>query len=147
MGLGIALALVATLAFGFGDVLVRRALNTTAPGVVVTVTVTVTVLTLAVLAVALEGLDVLTSQTAAFYGLTVLMGFLSNVSGQLLYFHGLHRVGIILAAPMLGAAPLFAILLAVVIADERPSMATVGGAFAIVLGVGVLVSERGKVLQ
>ena len=147
MGLGIALVLVATVAFGLGDVLARKALYTTAPGLVVVATAATVAVTLAVLVVSLEGVAVLTSQTAAFYGFTALMGFLASVTGQTLYFHGLHRVGITLAAPMLGAAPLFAIVLAVVIAGERPGIATVAGAVVIVLGVVVLVSERDRVVS
>ena len=147
MGLGIALVLVATVAFGLGDVLARKALFTTAPGLVVVATATTVLITLAALVVTLEGVAVLTSQTAAFYGFTALMGFLASVTGQTLYFNGLDRAGITLAAPMLGAAPLFAIFLAVVIANERPGVATVGGALIIVLGVVVLVSERDRVVS
>ncbi len=147
MALGVALALIATVAFGAGDVLARKAINTLSPGAVLIVTVSASIVAVGVIGVVIVGFEPYFNQSATFYGLTALMGLLAYVSGNLFYFHALKRAGVTLAAPLIGAGPLFAILLAVVIGGERPNAMTLLGAFVIVLGVVVLVSERRRVTR
>lgn len=141
MALGIALSLVAAVGFGLGNVLVRRAIFSVSPAIVLLLSVTTVTLVLGILTFTLSGRDAF-SQDASFYGMTALMGFLANIFGALMFFHALDRIGATRATPILGAAPLFAILLAVVIGGERPGAVTLAGAVIIVSGVAILVTDR-----
>ena len=147
MSVGILLAIVATLAWGAGDVLVRRAMFSVSAELVLIVVVGMVAVVLGVVIVSTEGLAAFGDIELAFVGIVAVMGALTWVTGNLFYFHGMKRAGVTLAAPILGAGPLFAIALAVVFAGERPNLATVMGAFAVVLGVGVILTDRNRVLR
>ena len=147
MSVGILLAIVATLAWGAGDVLVRRAMFSVSAELVLIVVVGMVAAVLGVVIVSTEGLAAFGDIELAFVGIVAVMGALTWVTGNLFYFHGMKRAGVTLAAPILGAGPLFAIALAVVFAGERPNLATVMGAFAVVLGVGVILTDRNRVLR
>ena len=147
MSVGILLAIVATLAWGAGDVLVRRAMFSASAELVLIVVVGMVAAVLGVVIASTEGLSAFGDIELAFVGIVAVMGALTWVTGNLFYFHGMKRAGVTLAAPILGAGPLFAIALAVVFAGERPNLATVMGAFAVVLGVGVILTDRNRVLR
>ncbi|MYA51724.1 MAG: DMT family transporter [Chloroflexi bacterium] len=147
MSLGILLAIVATLGWGAGDVFVRRAMFAVSPELVVVVVVGMVAAVLGIVAVSTEGVAAFGSVELAALGTIAVMGALAWVTGNLFYFHGLRRAGVTLAAPILGAAPLFAIALAVVFAGERPNLLTVVGAFVVVIGVAVILTDRNRVLR
>ena len=147
MGVGILLAIVAMLAWGAGDVFVRRAMFGASAELVLIVIIGMVAAALGVVIVSTGGLAAFGSIELAFIGIVAVMGALSWVTGNLFYFHGMRRAGVTLAAPILGTGPLFAIALAVVFAGERPNMATVAGALAIVIGVGVVLTDRNRVLR
>ena len=147
MGLGILLAIVAMLSWGAGDVFVRRAMFGASAELVLIVIIGMVAAALGVVIASTEGLAAFGSIELAFVGTVAVMGALSWVTGNLFYFHGMRRAGVTLAAPILGTGPLFAIALAVVFAGERPSLATVIGAFAVVTGVGVVLTDRKRVLR
>ena len=144
MGLGIALALVATLCWGAGDVFARKAMFNASAEVVLLVTVAMVAAVLGIVGLAMEGADAFVASRTSFYALVALMGFLAYLTGNLFYFHGMRRAGVTVVAPVLGASPLFAILLAVVIGGEQPATATLVGAVAIFVGVGIIMSDRGR---
>ncbi|MDE2838141.1 MAG: DMT family transporter [Chloroflexota bacterium] len=147
MSLGILLAMVAALGWGAGDVLVRRAMFTVPPELVVVFVVGMVATVLGIVTISTEGLAAFGGVEVASLGIIAVMGALAWVTGNLFYFHGLRRAGVTLAAPILGAGPLFAIALAVVFAGERPNLLTVGGAFAVVIGVAVILTDRNRVLR
>ena len=147
MSLGILLAIVATLGWGAGDVFVRRAMFAVSPELVVVVVVGMVAAVLGIVAVSTEGVAAFGGVELAALGIIAVMGALAWVTGNLFYFHGLRRAGVTLAAPILGAAPLFAIALAVVFAGERPNLLTVVGAFVVVIGVAVILTDRNRVLR
>lgn len=147
MGLGILLAIVATLAWGAGDVFVRRAMFTIPAELVVVVVVGMVAAVLGVVIVLTEGFAAFGGIELAFVGIVAVMGALVWVTGNLFYFHGMRRAGVTLAAPILGAGPLFAIALAVLFAGERPNLATLVGALAVVIGIGVILTDRNRVLR
>ena len=147
MSVGILLAIVATLAWGAGDVFVRRAMFAVSAELVVVVVVGMVAVVLGVVTVSTEGLTAFGGVELASLGIIAVMGALAWVTGNLFYFHGLRRAGVTLAAPILGAGPLFAIALAVVFAGERPNLLTVAGAFAVVAGVAVILTDRNRVLR
>ena len=147
MGLGILLAIVATFAWGAGDVLVRRAMFDVPAELVVVVVVGMVAAVLGVVILSTEGFAAFGGIELTFVGIVAVMGALIWVTGNLFYFHGLKRAGVTLAAPILGAGPLFAIALAVVFAGERPNLYTLIGAFAVVIGVAVILTDRKRVLR
>ena len=141
MELGILLALAATLGWGAGDVFARKAMFGARAEVVLAAMIAIVVVSLGIVVVLLEGFGALAVEGIRFYLLVAFMGLFTWVGGNLLYFHGMRLAGVVLAAPVLGAAPLIAILLAVVFGGERPDGITLVGAFAVVLGVGILVTD------
>ena len=145
MGLGILLAIVATFGWGFGDVFVRRAMFGARAETVTVVLVGMVAVSLGAVGVVSVGFEPFVSMRASFFGLTALMGLLTWITGNLLYFHGMRRAGVIVVAPVLGVAPLFAIFLAVTFGGERPSALTLLGAAAIVTGVLVVLTDRNRV--
>ena len=147
MGLAILLAIVATFAWGAGDVFVRRAMFAVSAELVVVVVVGMVAVMLGIVTISTEGLAAFGVVEPAALGIIAVMGALAWVTGNLFYFHGLRRAGVTLAAPILGAGPLFAIALAVVFAGERPNLLTVVGAFAVVIGVAVILTDRNRVLR
>ncbi len=147
MELGILLAIAAALGWGAGDVFVRRAMFGARPEAVTVVVAGMVLLALAALVVVSSGVGAFAAPSAAFVGLTAVMGLLVWLSGNLLYFHGMQRAGVVIAAPLLGIAPLFAIALAVTLGGERPSVSTLAGALAIVTGVVVVLTDRTRVLR
>jgi drug/metabolite transporter (DMT)-like permease len=128
--LGIALTLIATVGWGAGDVFARKAMFGASA-----------------ITVILEGPGAFGGNDLRFFGLVLIMGALTWVTGNLLYFHGMKRAGVIIAAPILGAAPLAAIALAVTFGGEKPNSWVLLGAVLIVTGVGILVTDRKRVLQ
>ena len=147
MELGILLAIAAALGWGAGDVFVRRAMFDARPEAVTVVVAGMVLLALAVLVVVSSGLGALAPPSAGFVGLTAVMGLLTWLSGNLLYFHAMRRAGVVAVAPLLGIGPLFAIALAVTLGGERPSVSTLAGALAIVTGVIVVLTDRRRVVR
>ena len=144
---GIALALVATVAWGAGDVFARRAMFDASPELVVVAVVGAVAAALGAGVLVGHGLAGFRVASLAFLGLVMCTGLLAWVTGNLFYFHALQRAGVTLAAPVLGASPLVAIALAVTVGGERPHLATRVGAGAIVAGVGLILTRREAVLR
>ena len=147
MGVGILLAIVATMAWGAGDVFVRRAMFSASAESVVIVVVGMVATSLGVVIMATEGAAAFLALPLSVVTTAALMGALAWVTGNLFYFHGMRRAGVTLAAPILGAGPLAAIALAVVFAGERPNLPMVAGAVAVVVGVIVILTDRNRVLR
>ena len=147
MGLGIALALVATLGWGIGDVMARKAMVHAPAGTVLIIASALVLLALGALGVASDGTAAFTDLPPRFFGFVVLMGFLGYVTGQLFYFMGMKRAGLKRAAPIIGLTPLIAVGFAVAIGGERPSLPTVVAAVVIVSGVIVILTDRETVTR
>ena len=147
MGLGILLAIAAAFGWGAGDVFVRRAMFGARPEAVAVFVAGMVLLALGALVALSSGVGAFAVPSGAFVALTAAMGLLTWLGGNLLYFHGMQRAGVVIAAPLLGMAPLFAIALAVTLGGERPSLPTLAGALAIVTGVVVVLTDRGRVLR
>jgi drug/metabolite transporter (DMT)-like permease len=145
--LGIALTLIATVGWGAGDVFARKAMFGASATTVLTSMITLSVIALGIVSLILEGPAAFGGKDLRFFGVVLIMGALTWVTGNLLYFHGMKRAGVTIAAPILGAAPLAAIALAVVFGDEKPNAWVLLGAALIVAGVGILVTDRKPVLQ
>ena len=147
MEIGILLAIAAALGWGAGDVFVRRAMFGARPEAVAVFVAGLVLLALAALVAVTGGATGFAVPSVAFLAATAVMGLLTWLGGNLLYFHGMRRAGVVVVAPILGIAPLFAIALAVTLGGERPSVATLAGALAIVTGVVVVLTDRGRALR
>ncbi|MDA1036529.1 MAG: DMT family transporter [Chloroflexi bacterium] len=147
MELGILLALIALVGWGTGDVFARKAMFGAKAEVVLASMIALTVVALGIATVVLEGVSAFGGHPASFYGLLVIMATLAWVTGNLFYFHGMQRAGVIIAAPILGAAPIVAIMLAIVFGGERPSPWVLVGAATVVLGVLVLLTDKDRILE
>lgn len=147
MTLGIIFALMATVGWGAGDVFARRALYHMSSSLAMTLAMFVIVPTLVGLALIVHGVSAFTGLPLAFYGLAALGGVLGYVSGQLLHLAAMNKAGVTLTAPLIGAAPLLAMLMAVTLGGERPNLATVVGAFVVVTGVVILLTDRGSLKE
>ena len=141
------LILVAVVGWGVGDVFARKALFGARAETVLAVIVAVVALSVGTAGLAFEGVGAFWPVGARFLALTALMAILSWASGVLLQFHALRLVGIVIASPLFGTAPLLAIAMAVLLGGERPSAATLVGAALVVVGVGFLVADRRRVLR
>ena len=147
MAFGVGLVIFSTLCFGLGDVIARRAMFHLSPAGILFITVPMTCAALGAAVLISEGPSAFSGHSLLFFGLVVLMGFLAYVSGNVAYFHGLKRAGVTLAAPILGAGPLFGVFLAVTLGGERPGVLTFVGALIIVAGVAMLVGDRQRVTE
>jgi drug/metabolite transporter (DMT)-like permease len=144
--LGILLALFALVGWGAGDVFARKAMFGAKAEVVLASMIALTIVALGIVTIVLEGFAAFGGHDALFFVLVAIMGALTWVTGNLLYFHGMQRAGVTIAAPILGAVPLAAIGLAVVFGGERPSAWVLIGAATVVAGVLVLLTDRDRVL-
>ena len=146
MEIGILLALFALVGWGAGDVFARKAMFGAKAEVVLVSMIALTVVALGIVTIVLEGFAAFGGHDALFFVIVAIMGALTWVTGNLLYFHGMQRAGVIIAAPILGAVPLVAIALAVVFGGERPSAWVLVGAATVVAGVLILLTDRDRVL-
>ncbi|MBM3939615.1 MAG: hypothetical protein FJ318_01720 [SAR202 cluster bacterium] len=142
MGVGIALALLATLAWGAGDVFVRKATFGAVTPLVAVGALAVMVAVLGVAAFATVGWGGLTPDGARFYLLAGLMGIFAHLTGTLFYFHAMRRAGLSIVSPIIGIQPLVSIGLAMALGGERPNLPTVLAALLIVAGVIVIITDK-----
>ncbi len=145
MSLGIPFALLAALGWGSGDVMFRRALANASVSVVLLVNALFVLVALGFTTLLIHGTGGFTIITQKIFGLVALMGVLAYLTGLMVFLQGMRRAGVTIAAPIIGAAPLASLFFAVTLGGERPGALTILGAFVIVSGVVVIVSERNRV--
>ena len=147
MELGIALTLLATLGWGAGDVFARKAMFGASATTVLATMIALSVLALGVTTIILEGARAFGARGLEFFALVTVMATLTWVTGNLLYFHGMQRAGLTVAAPILGAAPLAGIALAVTLGGERPNAGVLLGGALIIGGITILLTDRNRVIR
>ena len=147
MSVGVLFALLAALGWGSGDVMFRRALARASTSMVLLVNSFFVLFVLGLTTLVLHGTDGFSILTPRLFGLIALMGALAYLTGLMLFLQGIRRAGVTIAAPIIGAAPLVSLFLGVTLGGERPGALTVVGAFVIVAGIVVIVSERNRVQQ
>ena len=141
---GILLSLLGAVGAGAGDVFTRRALVTLPIGMVLMVIMTLILVGVTLLGLLTAGADAYLGLSLTFFGGVTIMAVLGYVIGQTLHLTGLRKAGVTIVSPVLGSAPIFALLLGVSFGGERPNLPTVIGAFAIVIGVATVLSDRKK---
>ena len=119
MSVGILFALLAALGWGSGDVFARKAMAHVSAGVVLILATAIIAIVLGVLGAVVYGPGAFGDLPLRFYGLVTLMAFFSYAVGQGLYLLGMKHAGVTLAAPIVGASPIFAIAFAVTYALTR----------------------------
>lgn len=73
----------------------------------------------------------------------VLSGCLQPLLARILFYMGLTRLGVSRAGPLLGTAPLFGVVIAVVFLHERPTLNVYAGTLLTVASVWLVSSRRG----
>ncbi len=142
MTTGILLALLGALGAGAGDVFTRRALTRLPLSVVLVIIMGIVLIVVTVLGLLTSGVHAYFGLSFAFFAGVAAMAVLGYGIGQPMHLFGLRKAGVTIVSPILGTAPIFALLLGVTLGGERPNLPTVVGALAIVIGVAVVLSGR-----
>lgn len=137
---GVLLALCAAAGFGATAFFARLSIQHVRPTTGVIVSLIVGAAATSVFAVAMDGTNLLSLGWIAF-ALIFLAGIASFVCGRLFNFISVSKIGVSKSSPVVGASPLFAVTMAVLIAGESPNLLIITGAAAIVVGVAVVVSR------
>ena len=137
---GVLLSLCAAAGFGATAFFARLSIQHVRPTTGVIVSLIVGAAATSVFAVAMDGANLLSLGWIAF-ALIFLAGIASFVCGRLFNFISVSKIGVSKSSPVVGASPLFAVTMAVLIAGESPNLLIITGAAAIVVGVAVVVSR------
>jgi uncharacterized membrane protein len=134
------LALAACVLFGVGGVLLRRGLPRANPLAAAVVSITVT--TAFVWCLTLFSGSVGRVFTWKIWPFLV-AGLVAPGLARLMVFVGIDRIGVARTASLMAGTPLFAVLIAIAVLGERPTLVLLAGAAAIV-GGGVLLARRSR---
>lgn len=137
--IAIALALAAAASWGFSAILVRRGLRDLSTAAGTLLSLTSGLVCMAVL-VALLQFDALLSVSWAAVGLFGVIGMLNFPIGRFCNYMAMNRLGVARSTPLLASAPLFAVLIAVVLTGESVTLTTAAGITLILGGLIVTVT-------
>lgn len=137
---GVLFALSAAVGFGATAFFARLSVQYMRPTTGVLVSLVVGVLGASVLAAAMDGTAALSLGWAAF-ALMFLAGCASFVCGRLLNFVAVSKIGVSRSSPVVGASPLFAVALAILLAGESPNLLVMVGTVSIIFGVVVVLNQ------
>ena len=140
--IGIGFSLLAALGFGSSAVLVRPALSHISLPLGTFLSVLASLLFIGIIA-ALTDVSALLAVSRAALAWFAILGLLSFAMGRLFYYRGIQRLGVARAAPIVGATPLVAAVLAVLIYREAVSYLLALGVIAVVVGVVLILREQG----
>jgi uncharacterized membrane protein len=131
-------ALAASLAFAGAAIFLKRAFQYASPQSAAVFSVTFTAAFVWIVAAATSPLSVvLTWRILPF----VVAGLVAPGLARLVYYLGVHTIGVARATALVSIQPLMAVTLAVAFLGERPTSGLVAGAIAVV-GGGALLSTR-----
>lgn len=136
--LPIALALMAATSWGFSAVLVRKGLRDLSTQTGTLISLTAGLIVTAVLVVIFQFRE-LTSVTPMTVAAFAVIGILNFPMGRFFNYLAMGRLGVGRSTPLLASAPLFAVLLAIVVTHETIHLGTVAGIGLIVAGLYVTV--------
>jgi uncharacterized membrane protein len=138
---GVGFALVAALGFGATAIFARLGMRHVRPTSGTAVSLIVGAVVTIAIAFSLHASEILALGAAAF-GFILLNAALSYPVGRLFNFIGVQLAGASRASIVVGAAPLFSVVLAVWLLHEKVSPAIVVGTFLIIVGIGVVLTSR-----
>ena len=141
--LGIALSLLAALAWGTGAIFVRMGMVNMRPTSGTLITLMASLLCLLPIVVITQGsaLLTLTALPAATLTAMALSGVFNFGLGRLLNYNGVKLAGVAKATPILAISPLFSVLLAVLFLGEQVTGMLLLGTVSIVAGTILVVSK------
>ncbi len=137
---GVLLALSAAAGFGATAFFARLSVQYVRPTTGTLVSLAIGVVITSVLALIMDGAEFLSLELAA-YPLMFLAGFASFVGGRLLNFVAVSKIGVSRSSPIVGASPLVATALAVMLAGESLNAPIIVGTAAIVTGLAIVLSQ------
>ena len=138
--LGILFALCAAVGFGATAFFARLSVQHMRPTTGVIVSLVVGVICTSVFVLVIDGAEAL-SLTWTQLALLLLAGFASFVGGRLLNFVAVSKIGVARSSPVVGASPLFAVTLAILLLGETPNLTVAVGTISIITGVVVVLSK------
>ncbi|MEE9202815.1 MAG: DMT family transporter [Dehalococcoidia bacterium] len=140
--IGIGFSLLAALGFGVSAVLVRPGLAHISFTLGTFVSVVASMLFIGTIA-ALTDFSALFSVSLAALAWFAVLGLLSFAMGRLFYYRGIARLGVARAAPIVGATPLVAAVLAILVYQEALSYLLALGVTTVVIGIVIILREQG----
>ncbi len=138
--LGVIFALSAAVGFGATAFFARLSVQHMRPTTGVIVSLVVGVFFMSIFMLVMERGAALSLDLWTF-ALMVLTGCASFLGGRLLNFVAVSKIGVARSSPVVGASPLFAVLLAMLLSGETPNLPVAVGAIAIVSGVVVVLKQ------
>ena len=135
-----ALALAAAICFSLAGVILRRALALINPLTTACVSVTVTAIITWLVAATTDDLSLLLTPAVVPF---LVAGFIAPGLSRLILFIGYSRIGVGRTVALMSTTPLFAIVMAILFLDERPSLLLVLGA-SLIVGGGIVMSRRAR---
>ena len=136
------LSLFTALCYGASSILARKGMKESNPMTGVIIGSLVQAALLAILVIA-DPPDAFNWTAVGFF---VAAGILASTLGRLFNFTSIDRLGVALAASIIGSSPLFSTLLAAVFLGEKIDAATLFGTVLVVVGIAVARSG-GKVVK
>ena len=138
--IGILFALSAAVGFGATAFFARLSVQHMRPTTGVIVSLVVGVICTAGFVAVMDGAEALSLEWTQF-ALLFLAGGASFVGGRLLNFVAVSKIGVARSSPVVGASPLFAVALAILLLGETPNLMVAVGTIAIITGVVVVLSR------
>ncbi len=135
----VALALGAGLTFSLSHFMVRLGLDTSNPRTAVTVNVTVNALGLWVLAELFAPIRPIWSLSAWPF---VVAGLFAPSLARIFLYRGYRHMGLARSSVLVGATPLFSVIVAISFLGERPSGLVLLGTLFIIIGIGTMSYTR-----
>ncbi|MFH1462308.1 MAG: DMT family transporter [bacterium] len=132
-------ALLAAFFIGLNNVLIRKGMDYGTRGQAIFVSLFFSVIVFWLLLLSFVGLQSLFSVSLLWF---LLAGLFGPSLGRALNFTSLQRIGVARTIPIVGAAPLFSVLIAIVFLGEEFSWIVLAGTAVIVFGIYLL--SRGK---
>ena len=139
--LGIGLSLLAGVGFGATAIVVRLSVQHMRPLTVTVVSLVVGAAISVTVAVIVDG-GAMVRITAAALPWLIASGLLNFHAGRLLNFTAVSLAGVSRSSPIVGATPLFALVLAVLLGGETVNAAIIAGTLAIIAGLGLVLSQQ-----
>ena len=140
--IGIGFSLLAAAGFAVSAVLVRPALAHIPITLGAFISVLASLLFIGTIA-ALTDFSALFSVSLAALAWFAVLGLLSFSMGRLFYYRGIQGLGVARAAPIVGATPLVAGGLAILVYQEAVSYLLALGVIAVVAGIVIILREQG----
>lgn len=139
---GVLLALLAAHGWAFGAIFTRLGLQAgMRPGLGTLVSLLFSFLAVFVLGV-FTNFSELFTVSWQMVALFAAVGILNFPLGRLFNFLSVGYLGVARATPVLGASPLFAMVLGAVFLNEIPNVPVLAGAVLILAGISIIMSER-----